>query len=252
MLIEIYIIMTAEEKQLLKYLTWAREQLMVFISLEKQINIYLGKYGFENMCFFKPLFLFLVLASSFVNIICMELWSSGNGNLYLLGALAPLITFFYCSYSIKSLKKQNIFKFLGSEKKLPPSLLTIIEMHVFSEQDKITNVINWRAVKKKMPEKDVVKYKRLFDLTSWQNNDKATRHCSYLGVLMFSLQRYLYEHKKFYNKHISTARRNEKVIDSIYNIQNLPGAKKNKTESTASSFDGINTEDFFDNSRSRL
>ena len=184
--------MTAEEKQLFKYLSWAREQLVVFMSLEKQINIYLGKYGFENMCILRPFFLTTLIVSTLINIVCMELWANGFSNFFLIGAIIPFITFFYVSRKVKEIRKQNIFKFLGEESKLPPALLTIIEMHIFSEQDKIMNVIEWRAIKKKMSDKDVARYKRLFDLTSWQDYNKATRHCSYLGVLMFSLQRYLF------------------------------------------------------------
>lgn len=244
--------MTPEEKQLLTQLNWAREQVNVFISLEKQINIFFGDYGFENLIFFKPSMLGLLSTATLVNIISMELFANGFGYFFVLGAAFPALASFYVIDKAKALSKENIFKFLGEQKKLSPNLLSMIEMHVFSEQNKLLQIIEWRAIKKKMNEKDVQRYKRLFDMTSWQDPERARKHCTYIGVLMLSLQRYLYQNKAFYIKYIGSAKKNAEKIDSIYHVKNLPGAgSKSNTHSgnTSPGVDGINTEDFFDNTR---
>lgn len=243
--------MTPDEKLLLTQLNWAREQVNVFISLEKQIQTFFGNYGFENMIFFRPSMLAILFASTIVNMVSMELFSKGFGHFFVLGAFMPTLASLYIISTAKELKKVNIFKFLGEQRKLSPNLLSMIELHVFSEQNKILNIIEWRATKKNMSEKDVQRYKRLFDMTSWQDPERAKKHCTYLGVLMLSLQRYLYQHRAFYIKHIGSAKKAAEKIDSIYHIQNLPGAKSYTSPTKQSGFDGINTEDFFDNTRHR-
>lgn len=240
--------MTPNEKQLLTQLNWAREQVNVFISLEKQIQTFFGDHGFENMIFFRPSMLGILFLATAGNMISMELFARGFGYFFVLGALLPTLASLYVVSKAKDLGKENVFKFLGEQRKLSPNLLSMIELHVFSEQNKLVNIIEWRAEKKKMSPKDVQRYMRLFDMTSWQDPERAKKHCTYLGVLMLSLQRYLYQNRAFYIKHIGSAKKAAEKIDSIYQIQNLPGAKSQPTPKK-SGFDGINTEDFFDNTR---
>jgi hypothetical protein len=243
--------MTPVEKELFNNLSWAREQLNLFMALEKQISIYFGKYGFENFVFFRPSNLIVLSICTFLNIALMELWTQNVSHFLLIGAFIPFVGACYIKNTSKKLRKQNIFKTLGEQNKIATDLLSIIEMHVFSEQQRLSNIIDWRASKKKMTEKDIAKYKRLFDLKGWQDPIKAKKYCIYLGVLMLSLQRYLYQNRVFYNKHIGSYKKTSQKIDSVYNISNLPGAKKPKGPSVTSAFDGMNTEDFFEDTRSR-
>lgn len=243
--------MTPEEKELLKDLTWAREQLNIFIALEKQINTYLGPYGFENIIVLKPLMITLMLVSTVINIYSMELWSHRMGHMFLLGALTPLLCFFFILDQVQKFKKLNLFKFLGEQPKVSQGLLGVIEMHVLSEQNKLQKLIEWRANKKNMSEKDVNRYLKLFDLKSWQEPDRARKHCINLGIIMLSIQRYLYKHRVFYDKHIGSHRRTAQKIDDIYQIHNLAGAKHRTPQSRNNTLDGINTEDFFNNHTQR-
>lgn len=242
--------MTPEEKELLKELAWAREQLNIFIALERQIDTYLGPYGFENMIVFKPMMLTLMIISTIINIYSVELWSNHMGNFFLVGMLTPFLCFFIIADQARKMKKINIFKFLGEQAKIPQGILSVVEMHVFSEQNKLQKLIEWRKNKKNMSEKDVNKYLKLFDLKSWQEPNRAKRHCINIGIMMLSVQRFLYKNRVFYDKHIGSHRRTAQKIDDIYQIQNVIGAKKSNSGSNSTTLDGINTEDFFTNSRS--
>lgn len=238
--------MTPEEKELLKELAWAREQLNIFIALERQIATYLGPYGFENIIVFKPTIIILMLVSTIINVYSTELWSHHLGHYFLLGALSPFLCFLFIRNKAQNMKKINIFKFLGEQPKISQGILGVIEMHVFSEQSKLNKLIQWRKIKKNMQEKDVNKYLRLFDLKSWQEPGRAKRHCINIGILMLSVQRFLYKHRVFYDRHIGSHRRTAQKIDDIYQIQNVVGSK-NSSNSSSNTLDGINTEDLFNN-----
>lgn len=240
--------MTPEEKELLKELAWAREQLNVFIALQRQIDIYLGPYGFENMIVFKPAMITFMIISTIINIYSVELWSQQLGNLFLIGALAPHVCYFFIKHQTAKHKKINIFKFLGEQPKVSQGILGVIEIHVFSEQKKLYKLIEWRKNKKNMQEKDVNRYLRLFDLKSWQETDRARRHCINIGILMLSIQRFLYKHRVFYDKHIGAHRKTAQKIDDIYQIQNVVGSRKSgESQSGSTTIDGLDTEDFFNN-----